>query len=118
MSRSVDHMFRDVIPQRVVVGIVDNDAFNWAIRKNPFNLKNYKLTLCGLLKNNEPTPNRPYQINFLTEGCGEYITAFQSLSTDIAGDCYDHGNAISRKDFSNGYTMISFDTSADLCSTD
>ena len=42
MSRSVDHMFCDVIPQRVVVGIVDNDAFNKAVRKNPFNFKNYK----------------------------------------------------------------------------
>ena len=28
MSRSVDHVSRDVSPQRVVVGIVDNDAFN------------------------------------------------------------------------------------------
>ena len=32
-------MFRDVIPQSVVVGIVDSDAFNGAFRKNPFNLK-------------------------------------------------------------------------------
>ena len=36
MSRSVDHVFRDVIPQRVVVGIVDSDAFNGAFRKDPF----------------------------------------------------------------------------------
>ena len=115
MSGSVDHVFRDVIPQRVVVGIVDNDAFNGAFRKNPFNFRNYKMTLCGLLKNNEPIPNRPYQTNFSTEGGGEYITAFQFLSTDIAGGCYDHGNAISREDFPNGYTLISFDTSADLC---
>ena len=35
MSRSVHHVFCDVIPQRVVVGIVDNDAFNGAFRKNP-----------------------------------------------------------------------------------
>ena len=53
MSRSMDHVFRDVIPQRVVVGIVDNDAFNRTFRKNPFNFKNFKMTLCGLLKNNE-----------------------------------------------------------------
>ena len=84
--------------------------------RTPFNFKNYNMTLCGLLKNNEPIPNRPYQTNFPTEGGGEYITAFQSLSTDIAGGCYDHGKAISREDFPNGYgyTLISFDTSADL----
>ena len=115
MSRSVDHVFCAVIPQRVVVAVVDNDEFNGTFRKNPFNFKNYKMTLCRLLKNNEPIPNRPYQTNFPAEGGGEYITAFQSLSTDIAGGCYNHGNAISREDFPHGYTLISFDTSADLC---
>ena len=30
MSKSVDHVFRDVISQRVVVGIVDSGAFNGA----------------------------------------------------------------------------------------
>ena len=67
------------------------------------------------MKNNEPIPNRPYQTNFPTEGGGEYITAFQFLSADIAGGCCDHGNAISREDFPNRYTLISFDTSADFC---
>ena len=76
MSRSVDRVFRDVIPQG---GIVDNYAFDGAFRKNPFNFKNYKMTLYGLLKNNEPIPNRPYQTNIPTKGGGEYITAFQSL---------------------------------------
>ena len=76
MSISADHVFRDVIPQRVVVRIVDNGAFNWAFRKNTFNFKNNKISLCGFLKNNEPIPNRPYQTNFATEGSGEYIQPF------------------------------------------
>ena len=67
------------------------------------------------LKNNEPIPKRPYQTNFPTEGDGEYITAFQSLLTDIAGGCYDHRNVISREDVSDGYSLISLDTLADLC---
>ena len=113
MSRSVGHVFRDVIPQRVVIGMVDNDAFNGAFRKKPFNFKNYKMTLCRHLKYNEPLPNRLYQTNCPTERGGEYITAFQSLSTDIASSCYDHGNTICREDFPDDYTLISFDTSAD-----
>ena len=115
MSRSVDHVFHDVNPQRLVVGIVDSDAFNGVFRKNSFNFQNYKMNLCGLLKNNEPIPNRPYQTNFSTEGGGEYITAFQSLSTDIIDGCHDHRNAKNREDFINGNMLISFDTSADLC---
>ena len=60
-----------------------------------FMFQNYKMT-SGLLKNVEPITNRPYQTNCLTEGCGEYITAFQSL---LIGGCYDHGNAIRKEDF-------------------
>ena len=115
MSKNLDNVFRGRIPERIVVGIVDNDAFNGAYKKNPFNFQNYKLTSCGLIKNNEPLPGRPYQTNFPDDGPGEFITAFQSLLTDIGGGCYDHGNTISRDEYASGYTLISFDTSPDLC---
>ena len=61
-------MFCDVIPQRVVVGIVDMDAFDEAFRKKPFNFQHYKMTLCGLLKRFERIRNRPYHSKFSTEG--------------------------------------------------
>ena len=51
MSRSVDHVFRCVIPQRVVVGNVNNNAFNGAFRNNPFNQK-LQYDLMWFLKNN------------------------------------------------------------------
>ena len=76
------------------------------------------MSLYGLLKNNKPIANRPYQIHFPAEGGGEYITAFQSLLTDSAGGCYDRENPITREDFPNGYTLISFHNSADLCLED
>ena len=96
MSASVDNVFRGVIPQRVVIGIVDNDALNGTFRKNPFSSQNYKMTLCEFLKHNELIPNRPCWTNCPTEGGGEYVTVLQYLFTDIVGGCHDHGNAISR----------------------
>ena len=75
ISSSVDYVFRDVILQRLSVEIVDNDASNGTFEKNPFNFQNYKMTLCGLVKSNEPVLSRPYQTNFATEGGGEYLTA-------------------------------------------
>ena len=36
MSRTVDHVFCDIVLQKVIVGILDNDLFNGAFRKNPF----------------------------------------------------------------------------------
>ena len=47
--------------------------------------------------------------------CIKASTNIAHAATDIAGGCYDHGNAISGEDFPDGYTRISFDASADLC---
>ena len=51
--KNVDDVFLSVIPQMFVVRVVDNDTFNEVFRKNPFNFQNYKITLRGLVRNNE-----------------------------------------------------------------
>ena len=45
--------FTGQLPTRVVVGCVDNDAFNGAYKKNPFNFQNYKITCVSRLVDGE-----------------------------------------------------------------
>ncbi|XP_070552170.1 uncharacterized protein [Ptychodera flava] len=44
MSFNKDHIFLGQLPKRVVLGLVDNDAFNGSYKKNPFNFKHYGMT--------------------------------------------------------------------------
>ena len=78
MSRSVDHVFRDIINQDVIVGIVDNHAFNGAFRKNPINFQNYKMTLGGLLKLMNPFLTDLIKRIFLQKEAGNTLRHFSS----------------------------------------
>ncbi|CAB4017340.1 uncharacterized transposon-derived, partial [Paramuricea clavata] len=48
-------MESEAFPNRIVIGLVDADAFNGTYTKNPFNLKNYDITTMGLAVNGERT---------------------------------------------------------------
>ena len=39
-----ENLFSGQLPSRLVIGMVDNDAYNGSYEKNPFNFKNYNLT--------------------------------------------------------------------------
>ena len=43
-----ENIFMGQIPTRVVIGCVDNEAFNRKYNKNPFNFKNYKIQTVSL----------------------------------------------------------------------
>jgi hypothetical protein len=48
MSGKQPNMFQGGLPNRIVIGMVDADAFNGTYTKNPFNFKNYDITTMGL----------------------------------------------------------------------
>ena len=43
-----EKIFTGQLPTLVGVDCVDNDAFNWVFKKNPFNFQNYKITRISL----------------------------------------------------------------------
>jgi hypothetical protein len=45
MSGNQPNIFQGGLPNRIVIGMVDADAFNGTYTKNPFNLKNYDIYL-------------------------------------------------------------------------
>jgi hypothetical protein len=65
------------LPNRIVIGMVDADAFNGTYTKNPFNFKNYDITTMGLTVNGENLPVKPLQLKFGADS--NYISAFQTL---------------------------------------
>ena len=59
-----ENLFLGHIPQHVVIGMVDNTAFNGDYGENSFNFKHYELNFLGLYVDNEQTPWRPLQPKF------------------------------------------------------
>ena len=113
MSGNQPNIFQSILPNRIVIGMVDADAFNGTYAKNPFNFKNYDTTTMGLTVNGENLPGKPLQLRFGQEN--NYISAFQTLFSGTNKMFDNQGNGITREQYGNGYTLFVFDLTPDLC---
>ena len=115
LSGNQANIFQGPLPNRVVIGMVDADAFNGTYAKNPFNFKNYNTTFLGLTVNGEHLPAKPFQLKYTLPGGTNYVLAYQTLYAGTNKLFQNQGNGISRDEYGNGYTFYVFDLTPDLC---
>lgn len=109
MSLQQDHVFLGQLPKKVIVAMVDNQAFNGNYGKNPFNFAHNKTNYLALDVDGKLVPSKPYQPDFEgTKGktyMREYFTLFSELNKlEAHPELY-----ISRDDYAKGFTMFAFD---------
>ena len=107
-----EKLFSGQLPTRLVIGLVDNRAFNGNRELNPFNFQHFNLHEIGLyLDGQQQHAVRPIEPNFVD---GQYIRAYNTIFAGTGKLGSDEGLFISRKDYGNGYTLYAFDLTADL----
>jgi len=109
-----DNLFHGVIPNRVVVGIVMNDAFAGAKAKNPFYFKHKKMTEIGLTVNGVATPYSAVTADF--GDSKNYVKMYHLMLESMQGVTdITNSNAvdISFAEFGAGYSLAVFDLSPD-----
>ncbi|XP_022106001.1 uncharacterized protein F54H12.2-like [Acanthaster planci] len=110
-----ENLFLGQISRRMVIGVVDNTAFNDDYHKNPYNFKYYGLNYLGLYVDNKQTTWRPLQPKF--SGKDEaYMMSYQTLFSGINTLFRDKGNQTNREDYESGYSLFAFNLSPDLSS--
>jgi hypothetical protein len=113
---SHEKLFSGQLPTRLVVGLVDNAAFNGNTARNPFNFQHFNLTEVSVhldgLQQHTVKPLRPDYAN------NEYISAYMSMYGGTGKINRDEGNNITRNDYANGYALYAFDLSPDLAEDD
>jgi len=113
VGESLDNVILGQLPKRIIVGFVDNKAFNGDRKLNPFNFKNYGINFLSLYADGMQIPSRPLQPNFSREE-PLYIEAYHTLFSGTGIHFLNEGNSISRDDYSNGYCLFAFDLTPDL----
>lgn len=111
-----NNVFNGLLPDRVVIAIVDNDAYNGSYRKNPYNFKNYEVSSLAVFADSNEVPQKPLQLKYSDDGGQAYLLGYQSLFNGTGTMLGDHGNQISRDDYPNGYTLYCFNLTPDLSS--
>ena len=112
---SNEKLFTGQLPIRLVIGCVDNRAFNGDLARNPFNFQTFSLTELSVYLDGQLHGIKPLRLDY---GKGQYITAFASLFSGTGKDNRDEGNEIDRSDFTNGYTLYAFDLTPDQSEAD
>ena len=106
---SHEKLFSGQLPTRIVIGLVDNRAYDGDRQRNPFNFQHFNLNeIAVYLDGQLQHAVRPVQPDY---GHGLYIRAYKSM---FAATGKDEGLYISREDYYAGYALYAFDLTADL----
>ena len=90
--------------------MVESEAFNGAIEKNPFNFKHCLVNFVSLYRDGEQIPANPLQLNYSQN---RYIRSFLSLFTDSGFYYNDSGNGISNS-YPTGHSLCAIDLTLDM----
>lgn len=112
---SHEKLFTGQLPSRLVIGCVDNRAFNGDLTKNPFNFQHFSLNEIMVYLDGQQFGIKPLSMNFASR---QSVSAFMSLFSGTGKASKDEGNDIDRLDFANGYALYAFDLSPDLSEND
>ncbi|XP_012215829.2 uncharacterized protein F54H12.2-like [Linepithema humile] len=113
VGESIDNVILGQLPKRVIVGFVDNRAFNGDRKLNPFNFRNYDINFFSLYADGMQIPSRPLQPNFSKDE-KLYVEAYHTLFSGTGIHFLNEGNSISREDYAQGYILFAFDLTPDL----
>ena len=113
MSHTHENVYLGVLPKRVVLCCVDNDAYNGTFAKNPFHAKHNKLNFLALYVDGQQVPAKPLQPKFGADGT--YVRSYLNLFAGTGKVFQDEGNDITRQEFAEGYTLFAFDITPDCC---
>ena len=109
-----DALFLGQLPRRIVLGIVDNRAFNGDLALNPFEFKHCDLNFLSLHLDGQQVPWGPLKPSY---GTKNYVRAFFTQFSSGDGINADTGNIVDREEFSEGHTLYCFDLTPDLSSS-
>jgi hypothetical protein len=115
MDFTQENIFNGVLPSRLVVGMVDNDALNGVYTKNPYNFKHYNLAQLKLYLDGQQQSFNPIDTDFVNN---QFIKAYLSLFEGTGKFGKNEGVDIKRNEYSEGYTLFAWDLSPDLSDHD
>ena len=109
-----DNLFLGQLPKRVVLGIVDNRAYNGSQELNPFDFKHSDLNFLSIHLDGHQIPWAPLKPSFAND---TYVRAFFTQFCSGDGINSDTGNTVNRGEFKQGHTLYCFDLTPDLSSS-
>ena len=106
-----DNLFLNQTPNRLVLALVDSEAFNGSYTTNPFHFHHHNINFIGLTVDGKPLPAKPLTPDFTT---GRFVRSYLTTLQASGIEHKNEGLGFSLVDFGTGYCLFSFDLTPSL----
>jgi hypothetical protein len=108
---TLDNIIHGLLPRRVFVAMVDNDAFNGDIKKDPFQFKHYNINSIASFIDGEQFPTKAYQPDFKNNNfTREYMALLRTLNQNTTDVLLD----ITKDDYKDKCCIFAFNYTPDM----
>jgi hypothetical protein len=105
-----DNLFLGRVPERVVIGMVETEAYHGRPNKNPYNFQHFGLTEICMYKDGVPYPRPLIKLDMENGICAD---AYHHYMTSLGGANTRNVPLLTMDEYMNGYTLFSYDMSPD-----
>ncbi|XP_074115789.1 uncharacterized protein F54H12.2-like [Cotesia typhae] len=113
LGNTIDNVVLGQLPKRIIVGFVDNRAYNGSKTHNPFNFQTFSLNYLCLYIDGQQVLGRALQPEFGKDNYSE-VEAYNTLFSGTGVHFGNTGSWITRLDYQYGSTLYAFDLTPDL----
>jgi len=111
LDHSINNAQTGLLPRRVLIALVSNEAQNGHNLYNPYYFKNYSLRYIACFLDGTQFPQRPYTPDFNKK---KYIREYYGLFEALNQTGFNSNIDITREEFYDGYTIFAFNFAPDL----
>ena len=105
-----DNIFLGQLPKRVVIAMVDSEAFAGAMHLNPYHFQHMHVNFMQMYTDGEPVRSKPLQPNIADN---DYLQCYESLYRGFDKVDGNKSSIIKREDWDKGYALFAFDLTPD-----
>lgn len=105
-----DGLFTSQCPKKLVIGLLDHEAFNGKVGLNPFNFEHFNLRRVALYRDGDLTPGQTSIMDYEKK---RYTRAYVNSQSALGYFNTDDTNGLTMEHFENGYNLYVFDLTPD-----
>ena len=113
LSTNIQHPFgTSDVPNRILIAMVSNKAYNGEQTSNPFKFHHYNLIYANVTVSGKSIHASPLEFNIAKK---ESVDGYWNFNQAMGYTFKDDGCAVNRLDYQNGNFMLGFDLTASQC---
>ena len=114
---SEPNVVNGLMPSRIVFGLLDAEAFNGHIQKNPFNFAHFDVSQISVRRNNQEIPYEPLFTNYSDQSNKQTLLGYFYTMHSLGFWNRNKSNGLEPdKAFTNGYTLYCVNLNPDMSS--